>query len=220
MSACCSKSGYDRLFDGRQARKDAEHYKRKGLDPAAKWIIEVARGAGIEGAAVLEPGGGVGAIQIELLKNGAERSTVVELSDQYEAEAGRLARELGVETRIQRRLGDFSVNDAEPADVVVMHRVVCCYPDYERLLGTAAQCARRLLVFTYPPANALMRMFARLQNFWMRLRRNPFRTFAHPQNQLRDTVLRRGFELIAERRRGLWRGMAFARRERRASSPS
>ena len=212
MTECCARPGYARLFDERQARRDARRYRRKGLDPAARWIADVARAEGIGGAVVLEPGGGVGALQIELLKSGAGRSTIVELSDQYEEEAARLAREAGVEARMHRRLGDFSSNDQEPADVVVMHRVVCCYPDHAQLLGAAADRARRLLVFTYPPANLAVRLFARIANLWMRLNRNPFRTFAHPPAALRADVERRGFTLVAERRRGLWKGMAFVRR--------
>jgi magnesium-protoporphyrin O-methyltransferase len=212
MTGCCATAAYDHLFDKRQAQRDAKRYRRKGLDPAAMWIVEAARDQAVQGATVLEPGGGVGAIQIELLKIGARRSTVVELSQQYEEEAWRLARETGFDAHIQRRLGDFATNDVEPADVVVMHRVVCCYADHEQLLGTAAERARRLLVFTYPPPNAGYRLFVRIANLWMRLRRNPFRVFAHPRGELRDAVLRRGFELVAERRRGLWRGMAFLRR--------
>jgi hypothetical protein len=44
-----------------------------------------------------------------------------------------------------------------PADLVILHRVVCCYPDYERLLTAAADHARRALVFSYPPRNPLSR---------------------------------------------------------------
>jgi len=209
---CCAKSGYDRLFDERQARRDAMRYRRKGLDPAARWIVEVARDHGIHGAVVLEPGGGVGAIQIELLKSGARRSTVVELSKRYDEEAMRLARDAGMERRIHRRLGDFSSTDVEPADVVVMHRVVCCYPDHEQLLRAASDRARRLLVFTYPPPHLGLRLFVAMANLWMRLRRNPFRVCAHPVPALREAVERRGFELVAQRRRGLWKGMAFVRR--------
>src|SRR5262249_11203081 len=110
------------------------------------------------------------------------------------------------------RLGDFSAEELASADVVVMHRVVCCYPDYGQLLGAAADHARRLLVFTYPPANFGLRLFVTVANLWMRLPRNPFRTFAHPPAALRATVERRGFELVAQRRRGLWKGMAFVRR--------
>jgi 16S rRNA G966 N2-methylase RsmD len=211
VTGCCAKSGYDRLFDERQAQRDANRYRRKGLDPAARWIVDVVRGQGIDGAHVLEPGGGVGAIQVEMLKSGAQRSTVVELSDRYDDEATRLARDAGVEARIHRRLGDFSSIDVEPADVVVMHRVVCCYPDYEQLLRAASDRARRLLVFTYPPPHLGFRLFVAMANLWMRLRRNPFRVFAHRAAALRDAVRRRGFELVAERRRGLWKGMAFVR---------
>ena len=212
MIGCCAKSGYDRLFDERQAHKDAKHYRTRGLDPAARWIVEVARTQGIDGAAVLEPGGGVGAIQIELLKSGAKSSTVVELSAGYDEEAIRLARDAGLEARIHRSHGDFSATDVAPADVVVMHRVVCCYPDYQGLLGAASDRARRLLIFTYPPPALGFRLFVAMANLWMRLRRNPFRVFAHPAAALRDAVQRRGWKLVAQRRRGLWKGMAFVRR--------
>ena len=49
----------------------------------------------------------------------------------------RLVREAGLEGRAERRLHDIAEDPAgvEPADVVVLHRVVCCYPDYEQLLG-------------------------------------------------------------------------------------
>ena len=68
----------------------------------------------------------------------------------------RLLREAGIDpARVDRRLHDIAEDPSgvEPADVVVLHRVVCCYPDYERLLGAAAERARRLLVFSHPPRN-------------------------------------------------------------------
>jgi hypothetical protein len=39
---------------------------------------------------------------------------------------------------------------------MVLHRVVCCYPDYPdyaRMLSAAANHARRALVFSYPSRN-------------------------------------------------------------------
>jgi magnesium-protoporphyrin O-methyltransferase len=68
----------------------------------------------------------------------------------------------------------------EPADIVVLHRVVCCYPDHERLLGAAAGHTRRFLVFSYPPRNRLSRLLVAGQNLLFRLLRKEFRTFAHP----------------------------------------
>jgi hypothetical protein len=107
-------------------------------------------------SSLLEIGGGVGKLQIELLKRGAARAVDLELSAAYEQEAKSLLREAGLEERAERRLHDIAMDPegVEAADVVVLHRVVCCYPDYERLLGRAAQHARRLLVFSYPPRNA------------------------------------------------------------------
>jgi hypothetical protein len=214
VSCCSPPSGYDELFGERQARKDARRYRRKGLDRAARWIVESVVDRGVEGATVLEPGGGVGAIEIELLKAGAVRSVVVELSAGYDDEARSLAREAGVDGRVERRLGDFAADGVEPADVVVMHRVVCCYPDYERLLGAAAEHARRVLVFTHPPRNVVSRALLGAANLWMRVRGKEFRAFAHPPDALLATVRGHGFEPFAYRQGGIWRGVALIRNDR------
>ena len=211
MASCCTPSGYDDFFSEKQARRDARRYRRKGLDKAAQWIVDAARARGIEGATILEPGGGVGAIEIELLKLGAARSTVVELSPGYDEIAGELAREAGVEARLERRHGDFAANGVPLADIVVMHRVVCCYPDYERLLAAAAERAGRMLVFTHPPRNPVWLAFFAGFNLWMRVRGKEFRAFAHRPAALVETVRGHGFEPFAFRRGGIWRGVAFAR---------
>lgn len=212
MSCCCAPSGYDELFSKKRARRDARSYRRRGLHAPARWIVDTLRQAGVEGATVLEPGGGVGAIQLELLKAGAARSTIVELSPAYDEAAAELARQAGLEERIQRRHGDFATDGIEPADIVVMHRVVCCYPDDERLLGAAAEHARRLLVFTYPPRNLGSRAVFGAFNLVMRLRGKEFRAFAHPPEAMEAVVRRHGFEPFSHRRRGIWRGIALARR--------
>jgi len=96
-------------------------------------------------------------------------------------------------------------------DVVVLHRVVCCYPDYARLLGAAARDARTMVVFTYPPRNVLSRLALGATNVWLRLRGNAFRVFAHEPAAMVDVVRRAGFEEVGRRRGGIWRGVAFAR---------
>ena len=212
MTHCCARSGYDDFFSEEQARRDARRYRRKGLDQPAEWVVQAVRQQGVEGRTILEPGGGVGAIQIELLKAGAARSVIVELSEGYETPAAELAREAGVDDRVERRLGDFAANGVGDADVVVLHRVVCCYADYPLLLGAAADKARRTLVFTYPPRNLVSRAVLGLGNLWMRLRGNDFRAYAHPPKDMVDVVRRAGFEEFARRTRGIWRGVAFSRR--------
>jgi magnesium-protoporphyrin O-methyltransferase len=148
--------------------------------------VEFLEANGIEGATVLEVGGGVGEIQIELLKRGATGTVNLELSAAYEPEARALVDEAGLADRAERRLHDLAVepDGVEPADAVVLHRVVCCYPDYERLLGAAAAHARRLLVFSYPRRNPVVRFFVAAQNFAFRVMRKEFRTFAHPPDAM------------------------------------
>lgn len=195
MSSCCNPRGCDGFFTPRFARRAARRYRRKGLDKTARRIVEFLEQSGIEGATVLEIGGGVGEIEIELLKRGAERATNLELSPAYAEEAQLLLRAAGLEERAEWRLHDIAANPEgiEPADIVVLHRVVCCYPDYERLLGAAAQHARRFLVFSYPRRNGISRLFIGAQNLLFRLLRKEFRTFVHPPSAMLGVLGERGF---------------------------
>lgn len=197
------------------ARRAAERYRKNGVDKTAKRMVAFLEEHGIEGATVLEIGGGVGEVQIELLKRGAARTVNLELSPGYDDEAMVLMREAGVEGRAERRLHDVADDPGgvEPADVVVLHRVVCCYPDYERLLSSAADHARRLLVFSYPPRNVLSRLLLGAQNLLFRLQRKEFRTFAHPPARMLGVVEERGLLLAYTHRPVVWQIAGFERRD-------
>jgi 2-polyprenyl-3-methyl-5-hydroxy-6-metoxy-1,4-benzoquinol methylase len=200
MAGCCPSRDYRRFFNQRFARRLADRYHKRGLDPTAQTMVAFLQGLGIEGATVLEIGGGVGDIEIELLRAGAARAQNLELSPAYEQPARTLAGQAGVQGRIDWRLHDLAEDPGAvtPADLVVLHRVVCCYPDYERLLAAAADHARRALVFSYPPRNPLSRVFYGGFNLVMRLTGSSFRGFAHPPGAmlavLEDHGLRRTFE--------------------------
>ena len=197
------------------ASRAAERYRQKGVDKTAQRMLTFLEERGIEGATVLEIGGGVGEVQIELLKRGAARTRNLELSPGYDDEAARLMREAGVEGRAERLLHDIALDPGgvEDADVVVLHRVVCCYPDYERLLSAAADHARRVLVFSYPPRNLLSRLLLGAQNLMFRLRRKEFRTFAHPPARMLGVVEKRGLRLAYTHRPVVWQIAGFERRK-------
>ena len=186
MGECCEPDGYDRMFSKRFARRTARRYRRRGLSRSANALTGFLTERGIEGSTVLEIGGGVGHVQIELLRRGAVRAVNLEISTNYEAEADRLLEQAGVGDRVERRVLDIaqSPGDVETADVVVLHRVVCCYPDYQRLLAAAGSKAEQMLVFSHPPRNVATRAFLWLENALRRIRGDSFRTFAHPPAQM------------------------------------
>jgi magnesium-protoporphyrin O-methyltransferase len=186
MGDCCGHEGYDDTFGSWFSRRVARRYRRRGLDKTAARMVTFITEQGVNGASVLEIGGGVGGIQVELLRRGAARTTNLELVQAYETDAQALARAAGVADRIARRQLDIATSPeaVEPHDIVVLHRVVCCYPDYQRLLGAAADHATRVLVFSHPPRTMISRAMFGSENILRRLRRNPFRTYVHDPNAL------------------------------------
>jgi magnesium-protoporphyrin O-methyltransferase len=213
VTGCCNPRGCDEFFGDGFARRVAKRYRKRGVDKTARRMVEFLAGRGLEGASVLEIGGGVGDIQLELLARGAARTTNLELSDGYEAEATRLAREAGVEERIERRRHDIAVDPGgvEPFDVVVLHRVVCCYPDYQALLGAAASHTRRVLVFSHPVRNPVSRMVVGGQNLFFRLRGSRFRVFVHPPEAMRAVLAEHGLQPAVVPGGRVWRIAAGTR---------
>jgi 16S rRNA G966 N2-methylase RsmD len=213
MDGCCNRDAYDETFGDRFARRLARRYRRRGLDRTRRRIVEFLSAHGLEGATVLEIGGGIGEVHLELLRRGARLATNLEISTSYEAEAARLLAGSGLGDRVTRRFLDIASepDQVEPADVVVLHRVVCCYPDYERLLAAAASHARRVLVFSHPPRTPVTRLSFAFDNLVRRLRRNDFRAFVHPPKAMVAVVESQGMA-VRYRRRGLsWTVMGFER---------
>ncbi|MBA2768832.1 MAG: methyltransferase domain-containing protein [Sporichthyaceae bacterium] len=213
MADCCDPGGYDKVFGDRFANRMARRYRRRGLSRTARHMVGYLVDRGIGGATVLEIGGGVGEIQVELLRRGAATVTNLEISTSYEDQAGELLRESGMDGRVERRFLDIAQapDEIEPADIVVLHRVVCCYPDYEHLLEAAGSHARRLLVFSHPPPNVVVRTSFWIENFVRRLRGDSFRAFVHPPAAMVAVVNDTGLTTMYQHRGLSWHVVGFAR---------
>jgi Methyltransferase domain len=205
--------GCDVVFNDGFARRLARRYRRRGLDRTARRMIAFLASEGVTGATVLEIGGGVGEIQIELLERGAVHATNLELSTGYDEPARRLLSEHGLTQRVVRRIHDIAADPAgvEPADVVVLHRVICCYPDYDRLLGAAGDHARRLLVFSYPADNAIIRLGLWTTRQMLRLSRREYRPYLHPPRAMRRVLVERGFQPAYEHNGFGWHVLGLVR---------
>jgi 2-polyprenyl-3-methyl-5-hydroxy-6-metoxy-1,4-benzoquinol methylase len=213
MTGCCDPRGCDDMFGPGYARHLAARYRKRGLDRTAQRIVDYLSQHGLEGMSVLEIGGGIGDVQIELLRRGAERTTNLELVDAYEPAAGELADAAGVRERMTRRLLDLAATPdrVESHDIVVLHRVVCCYPDYERLLTAAADRAKRTLVFSHPPRNAFTRTLAAGQHLGSRLTGRSFRVYTHPPAAMVAVAEGRALHAAYRHRGAIWRIVALHR---------
>ena len=203
---CCSTKGCDEFFSERVARRDADRYRRAGIDDSARRVVEFVRGRGLEWRSVLEVGGGVGAIQLELLRAGAARAENVELSAAYEPYAAELLQAAGLQGRVERRLLDFAAqgDEVQPADVVVLHKVVCCYPDYEALVGAAAVHAESQLALTFPRESWWTKLGIGFVNVIEWARRKSFRVYVHAPDAMIAVARSHGLEPTARHRGWLW----------------
>jgi hypothetical protein len=216
VAHCCHvPRGYHTLFGEKAARREARRYRRKGLGDNEKRIVDFLLSRGVEGASILEVGGGVSTLQIELLKGGLERAVNVELSPYWEEEAHGLVREAGVEDRWEYRVDNIAADDTEvgPADAVIMHRVVCCDPDPDALVGAAAERARRYLVMSFPRERAASYALVGLINLVARVLRWEHRSFVHPVATILGAAQRRGLRPVLEHRGFIWEIAALERPE-------
>jgi SAM-dependent methyltransferase len=185
------------MFTGKTARRDLERYRAKGVGKLERKMVASVVDVGVDGRSVLEIGGGVGALQAELLAAGASTGEVVELVPAYEPYARELAVEKGLSERVTFRVADLldDPSAAAPADVVVLNRVVCCSPDGVELASVASRLARRALVLSYPRDRVLVRLGIAAINLGQRLLGRSFRAFVHPPALLRAAAEAEGLEL-------------------------
>ena len=213
MTDCCTPKGYRQIFSEKSAVTQARRYRRRGLDTTSRRIFDLIKRRGVEGKTLLEVGGGVGAIEIELLKAGMAQAVNVELTPTYEGAAGDLLGEAGLADRVERRIMDFAEagDQVEAADVVVLNRVICCYPDMPRLAGAAAEHAKNVLVMSFPNDRWWSQLGLSFGNFGFGLFRIQFRVFLHPPDAILAAVEQHGFKATFNSRGFLWQVAAFER---------
>ena len=208
---CCEIT--DNAFSEAEARAELRNYRRRGPMNQTKLILEAIRSLGLKNADLLDIGGGIGAIHHELLGDMVRDATHVDASSAYLQEAKQEASRRGHSERVNFIHADFTdVADQLPeADIVTLDRVVCCYPDFRRLLKAAAEHSQRALALTYPRETWYLRSGLKVINFFQGLRRDPFRVFLHPVSEMDILLKREGFERISLRRLFVWEMALYQR---------
>jgi 2-polyprenyl-3-methyl-5-hydroxy-6-metoxy-1,4-benzoquinol methylase len=213
VTDCCSATGYRWAFSEKRAWREARRYERRGLEGTSRRVVELLTRQGVAGLTLLEVGGGVGAVQIELLKAGATKAVSIELTPTYEEAAGDLLRSSGFEDRVERKVMDFATaaDDVEAADIVIMNRVLCCYPDMPKLAGAAAVHARQVLVLSFPRRTWWTRLGLSLANLVLRMTRRGFQVFVHRPERILARAEHFGLETSLNRAGMFWQMVALRR---------
>jgi 2-polyprenyl-3-methyl-5-hydroxy-6-metoxy-1,4-benzoquinol methylase len=210
---CAQCEGIEELFGQQYVSKELARYRAKGPDKTTRMLTDAIKQEGVDGLSLLDIGGGVGAIQHELLGAGVVGVTSVEASTAYIDAARAEAQQRGLADHVSYQHGNFVdlAGDIPPADIVTLDRVICCYPDMEKLVGLSAARARKIYGLVYPRDAWWVKIALAVENFFFKLRRSQYRTFAHPTRVVEALVSSKGLKRRSYRRTLVWQVVVYAR---------
>ena len=213
MSCCNQCAGLERLFDERLAQNELRDYHRHGPAPTTRMLLYALKTHRLNGLSLLGIGGGIGAIQHDLLQAGVEQATQVDASQAYLRVARSEAERLNHGERARFQHGDFVAlaPQIEAADIVTLDRVVCCYPDVEALISRSAEHTRRYYGLVFPRDYALLRVIRPVFNLYFRIRRNPYRFFVHPTTAIDSILEGQGLRRIFRQTTRFWQVIVYER---------
>jgi SAM-dependent methyltransferase len=214
---CCAPASraISAHFNTAVAEGDRRRYQASGPEKRARKLIDALERVGVRDRTILDVGAGIGVISLELLKRGAASATLADASTSYLTAARAEGQALGLTDRLQFVEGDFvdTSTSLQDADIVVMDRSVCCYPDWRPLLAAAARHARQVLALTYPRDRLGVRAVIGLENLRRRWAKNEFRTFVHPPEQLVSALEALGFRRVDRVQMFVWMIEVYGRGE-------
>ena len=210
---CNCIQGIETLFNEKEARRELEAYRKSGPSRTTRLLIDALKAHSEEGATLLDIGGGVGAIQHELLRGGLVSATSVDASTAYVKAAQEEAERQGHADRVQYLHADFVDVAAQipQADIVTLDRVICCYHDMPALVGLSVAKVNLLYGVVYPRDTWWVRAGVSLANLYFRVVRNPYRAFVHRTRAVDALVRDNGLQQRFYKTSGLWQVVVYAR---------
>lgn len=217
-ASCCAQSNADtgRLFSW-MSGMNRLRYRLFGFEKNQRQLLDGIRAEGIAGAKLLEIGCGPGYLHQQLLEEGAASAVGVDLSPGMLEIARTGAKARGLSDRIDYRQGDLvALADALPmADITVLDKVVCCYPDWQALMDAALRHTDRVCALTYPRDRNMIRWGVRLMSTLLDTFHCCYRPYLHDPKLIRAHALAQGFELASEQQTGSWLTEVYVRPDNR-----
>lgn len=210
---CCQCQGIEELFSEEYVAKELKRYRKRGPDRTTRMLIEALKKENVEGLTLLDIGGGLGAIQHEMLRAGVQSATDIEASTAYlNATKAETARR-GYADRVNYQYGNFVdlAENVAPADIVTLDRVICCFPDMQNLVLLSVARARKYYGLVFPREDWWMKIWHVLQSFFLRLTKSNYRTFLHSTKEVEKLVKSYGFKRRFYRRTFVWQVVVYTR---------
>ena len=212
---CRQCRAIESMFNVATAERELKRYRQRGPAKTTRVLVEALAREGVTGKTLLDIGGGVGAIQMALLRAGATGATDVDASDAYLQVARAEAEQEGYGDLVAYLHGNFLdiASDIAPAGVVTLERVICCFADMPGLVSRSATLAGSLYGLVYPRDTWWMRLGAMIGNLFLRLRRPVFQFYVHRTQAVEQILHSKGLERQFSRNVGLWQVAIYARPE-------
>ncbi|MDH5655465.1 MAG: class I SAM-dependent methyltransferase [Spirochaetia bacterium] len=193
--SCRQCTGVKRLFDDKTAKKELKRYRKKGPSKTTRILLDFIIKENAETKTLLDIGGGVGAVQHGLFEAGISKSTDVDASISYLNAAKKLSEEKGSFDQSEFVEGDFTDEtiQPEPADIVTLDRVICCYDEMEKLVGKSSSLAGKIYGVVYPRETWYVYAGHYLSKFLMFMICHPFRMYVHPHRDVDRIIQKNGF---------------------------
>jgi magnesium-protoporphyrin O-methyltransferase len=210
---CPQCRGIEGFFDEKWANRELKDYRKRGPRKTTQLLVEAIAATPMQGKTLLDIGGGVGAIQHELLRAGVDSATAVDASTGYIKISREEAQRQGHGNRIDYLHGDFVDHAAtlEQADIVTLDRVICCYHDVEQLVGESSRKSAEVYGLVFPRDNWAVRAGFNLFNLLLWIRRSPFRLFVHSSSYVDSLVRANGLERRFKRKTMIWQVVVYGR---------
>jgi SAM-dependent methyltransferase len=195
------------------ALEDLALYRKGKPARTTSLLVNALIRQGVHALSLLDIGGGIGIVQLELLHAGASAAASVEASAAYIQVAREEATRAARENQITYVHGDFvSLADTIPeADIVTLDRVICCYDNVHALVSLSASKARRLYGVVYPRSAWWVRIPLFFENLGYWLRRSPFRAFVHSTKLVNQLIQDAGLRVVYHQHTLAWQVVVYQR---------
>ena len=205
MGACCCHAQSAGRFFSFFARRSRKRYKRKGFEASQKQLMAGLEQVGYRDASVLDIGCGVGHLHQTLLEQGARSAIGIDLAPKMLAETGDWAKQRGLSECVRYVEGDFmTADDIGDADVTLLDKVVCCYPDAQGLVEKSLAKTKHIYGLTYPRDRWFIRLGVEVMPWLLWLMRSEFRSYVHDPVQIERWIRDKGFQKRFEAQTAMW----------------